>query len=87
MNAGDFENADAAFCSAARACRNVDEFIVSGASMLAAANLKVYASLRVALSKSRSASAATQIARKQSSPQCYSVSKGARYIRAGVAYP
>jgi len=38
MNAGDFENADAAFCSAARACRNVDEFIVSGASTLAAAN-------------------------------------------------
>jgi len=36
MNAGDFENADAAFCSAARACRNVDEFIVSGASMLVA---------------------------------------------------
>jgi len=37
MDAGNFENADAAFCSAARTSRNVDEFIISGASMLAAA--------------------------------------------------
>jgi len=36
MDAGNFENADAAFCSAARTSRNVDEFIISGASMLAA---------------------------------------------------